>query len=59
MDSAFHLSDVEMKFLGKNFEEFHITEALLACTQGIGWSKKPEFIMRSSSWIRTARSGSS
>ena len=29
----------------------------LACTQAVGWSKKPEFVMRSPSWIRAARSG--
>ena len=58
VDSTIHLSDVQMKFLGKNFEEFHITEALLACTQAVGWSKKLEFIMRSPSWIHAARSGS-
>ena len=29
----------------------------LACTQAVGWLKKPEFIMRSPSWIRAARSG--
>ena len=28
----------------------------LACTQAVGWSKKPEFVMRSPSWIRAARS---
>ena len=29
----------------------------VACTQAVGWSKKPEFVMRSPSWIRAARSG--
>ena len=29
----------------------------VACTQAVGWSKKTEFIMRSPSWIRAARSG--
>ena len=28
-----------------------------ACTQAVGWSKKPEFVMRSPSWIRAAWSG--
>ena len=29
----------------------------LACSQAVGWSKKPEFVMRSPSWIRAAGSG--
>ena len=33
------------------------SEVHLACTQAVGWSKKPEFVMRSPSWIRAASSG--
>ena len=29
----------------------------IACTQAVGWSKKPEFVLKSPSWIRAARSG--
>ena len=29
----------------------------IACTQAVGWSKKPEFVMRWPFWIRAARSG--
>ena len=36
---------------------FYKTKVRLACTQAVGWSKKPEFVMRSPSWIRAARSG--
>ena len=35
---------------------FRVTTFVLACTQAVGWSKKPEFVMRSPSWIRAARS---
>ena len=31
--------------------------SLVACTQAVGWSKKPEFGMRSPSWICAVRSG--
>ena len=40
----------------------HITEVLATCVialaskQAVGWSKKTEFVMRSPSWIRAARS---
>ena len=36
---------------------FVLNDTGLACTQVVGWSKKPEFVMRSSSWICAARSG--
>ena len=53
---------MESRFLEPPKERNYTNYGYIACTQvaytqAVGWSKKPEFVMRSPSWIRAARSG--